>query len=114
MKTMRTIILILLVFPNFLFASFPIIESVSNDTLEINGSQYKEVAIDSLYKYPLPGENITQYRDRLKRNNIKYPKNPNESSSLKPWQIYLLIVIAVFSIIVISVFIQIIKDLEGV
>jgi len=57
---MRTIILILLVFSNFLFASFPIIESVSNDTLEINGSQYKEVAIDSLYKYPLIGENITQ------------------------------------------------------
>jgi len=111
---MRTIFLILLVFPNFLFASFPIFESVSNDTLQINGSQYKEVAVDSLYKYPLLGENITQYRDRLKRNNIKYPKNPNESSSLKPWQIYLLIIIAVFSIIVISVFVQIIQDLEGV
>ena len=53
---------ILLFLPSFLFASFPITCLENTDTINISGGQYKEIGVDSLYKYPLQNENMKQYR----------------------------------------------------
>ena len=72
---MRMFFVILLFLPSFLFASFPTICLENTDTINVSGVQYKEIGVDSLFKYPLPNENIKQYRERLKIKTFKIQKN---------------------------------------
>ena len=105
---MRKLLFILFVSPNFMFASFPISYYEYSDTIVIDGSKYIEVGVDSLYKLPLPDEDLSEYRVRLKKYNIQ-----NSQNSLKApitfWQIILIIGI-VFLIIFIFILSSVIKD----
>ena len=107
---MRKLLFILLISPNFMFASFPVSDYEYSDTIVIDGSKYIEVGVDSLYKLPLPDEDLSEYRVRLKKYNIQ-----NSQNSLKApitfWQIILIIGI-VFLIIFIFILSSVIKDLS--
>ena len=46
-------------------ASFPI--CLKNDTILIDGKNYRVIGVDSLYKYPLPNEPLSKYRKRIKK-----------------------------------------------
>ena len=84
---MRKLLFILLISPNFMFASFPISDYVCSDTIVIDGSKYIEVGVDSLYKFPLPDEDLNEYRARLKKYNIqKSIKTP-----ITFWQVILML-----------------------
>ena len=86
---MRTILLFTF-FPFILFASFPTKNHFFSDTILENGKLYREISVDSLYKFPLDGETMLEYKARLKRNQfvsnnsyaIKYKKK-----SWSFWQI---------------------------
>ena len=68
---MKTLLIFFALIPILTFASFPIDSAMQlNDTIVVEGKKYKEVAIDSLYKYPLTNESVKEYRARLKRNSI--------------------------------------------
>ena len=82
---MKNFLFCLLFFPLFSFASFPIeIDFQSSDTIIRNGKIYVDIGIDSLSKYPVEKETLTEYRERLKRQfnqensklNTAYEKKP--------------------------------------
>ena len=84
---MRNLIILIFLFPVSVFASFPVISDVQfNDTIIENGKIYKEVAVDSLYKYPLKNESMQDYRKRLKSRvkaeSVRPPRTP-----LTFWQV---------------------------
>lgn len=84
------IILLLTFSPFFLFASFPVKNHIFLDTIIENGKVYKEISVDSLYKFPLEGETLQEYKSRLKRNqviskNLDLVKSKRQSWSF--WQI---------------------------
>ena len=107
---MRMFFVILLFLPSFLFASFPIICLENTDTINVSGVQYKEIGVDSLFKYPLPNENIKQYRERLKIKNIQDSKE-SVKTPITFWQI-ILIMINYYSSIFISVFATLLNDIS--
>ena len=92
---------ILLFLPSFLFASFPTTCLENTDTIHISGGQYKEIGVDSLYKYPLPNENIKQYRERLKIKNIQHSKE-SVKTPITFWQIILIVLIVILVVYVIQ------------
>ena len=92
---------ILLFLPSFLFASFPTTCLENTDTIHISGGQYKEIGVDSLYKYPLPNENIKQYRERLKIKNIQHSKE-SVKTPITFWQIILIVLIVILVVVVIQ------------
>ena len=92
---------ILLFLPSFLFASFPTTCLENRDTINISGGQYKEIGVDSLYKYPLPNENMKQYRERLKIKNIQHSKE-SVKTPITFWQIILIVLIVVLLFFVIQ------------
>ena len=98
---MRKLLFILLISPNFMFASFPVSDYVYSDTIVIDGSKYIEVGVDSLYNLPLPNENLSEYRVRLKKYNIQ-----NSQISVKTpitfWQVILILAIIWLIVIVIT------------
>ena len=98
---MRIFFIILLFLPSILFASFPSTCLENTDTFNISGGQYKEIGVDSLYKYPLPNENMKQYRERLKIKNIQYSKE-SVKTPITFWQIILIVLIVVLVIFVIQ------------
>ena len=93
--------IILLFLPSFLFASFPTTCLENTDTINISGGQYKEIGVDSLYKYPLPNENMKQYRERLKIKNIQHSKE-SVKTPITFWQIILIVLIVILVIYVIQ------------
>tara|TARA_B000000437_G_scaffold50702_1_gene35763 strand:+ start:1995 stop:2312 length:318 start_codon:yes stop_codon:yes gene_type:complete len=93
---------ILLFLPSFLFASFPTICLENTDTINISGVQYKEIGVDSLFKYPLPNENIKQYRERLKIKNIQDSKE-SVKTPITFWQIILIMLIIILVIFIIGI-----------
>ena len=92
---------ILLFLPSFLFASFPTTCLENTDTINISGGQHKEIGVDSLYKYPLPNENMKQYRERLKINNIQHSKE-SVKTPITFWQIILIVLIVILVVFVIQ------------
>ena len=99
---MRIFFVILLFLPSFLFASFPTICLENTDTINISGVQYKEIGVDSLFKYPLPNENIKQYRERLKIKNIQDSKE-SVKTPITFWQIILIVLIVILVIFIIGI-----------
>ena len=99
---MRMFFVILLFLPSFLFASFPITCLENTDTINISGGQYKEIGVDSLYKYPLPNENMKQYRERLKIKNIQHSKE-SVKTPITFWQIILIVLIIILVIFIIGI-----------
>ena len=72
----------MLFFPLFGFASFPIeFAFQSSDTIIRNGKIYVDVGVDSLSKYPVEQETLTEYRERLKTQLNQENSNNNSVSS---------------------------------
>ena len=79
---MKNFLFCLLFFPLFSFASFPIeIDFQSSDTIIRNGKIYVDVGVDSLSKYPVEKETLTEYRARLKKQLNQQNSNNNTVSS---------------------------------
>ena len=72
-------------FPLFLLASFPISHNV--DTIVIDGKMYRSIGIDSLAKYPLEKESLSEYRLRLRKQGINGENIIKERKPLTFWQI---------------------------
>ena len=72
-------------FPLFLLASFPISHNV--DTIVINGKMYRSIGIDSLAKYPLEKESLSEYRLRLSKQGINGENIIKERKPITFWQI---------------------------
>ena len=72
-------------FPLFLLASFPISHNV--DTIVIDGKMYRSIGIDSLAKYPLEKESLSEYRLRISKQGIKGENIIKERKPLTFWQI---------------------------
>ena len=80
MKKIILFINTLLVFSNISFGSFPISTNLQiNDTI-INSKNPVKIQVDSLSKYPIENETLTEYRERLKRNGIKSIQSSNSAS----------------------------------
>ena len=79
---MKNFLFCLLFFPLFGFASFPIeFAFQSSDTIIRNGKIYVDVGVDSLSKYPVEQETLTEYRERLKTQLNQENSNNNSVSS---------------------------------
>ena len=79
---MKNFLFCLLFFPLFGFASFPIeFAFQSSDTIIRNGKIYVDVGVDSLSKYPVKQETLTEYRERLKTQLNQENSNNNSVSS---------------------------------
>ena len=72
-------------FPLFLLASFPISHNV--DTIVIDGKMYRSIGVDSLAKYPLEKESLSEYRLRLSKQGINGENIIKERKPLTFWQI---------------------------
>ena len=82
---MKKILLFFFSFPLFLFASFPISHNV--DTIVVNGKMYRSIGVDSLAKYPLEKESLSEYRVRLSKQGINGESLIKERKPLTFWQI---------------------------
>ena len=82
---MKKILLFFFSFPLFLFASFP--TSYNVDTIVIDGKMYRSIGIDSLAKYPLEKESLSEYRIRLSKQGINGESLIKERKPLTFWQI---------------------------
>ena len=72
-------------FPLFLLASFPISHHV--DTIVVEGKMYRSIGVDSLAKYPLKKETLSEYRARLSKQGINGENIIKERKPLTFWQI---------------------------
>ena len=72
-------------FPLFLLASFPMYHNA--DTIVIDGKMYRSIGIDSLAKYPLKKETLSEYRARLSKQGINEENIIKERKPLTFWQI---------------------------
>ena len=72
-------------FPLFLLASFPISHNV--DTIVIDGKMYRSIGVDSLAKYPLEKESLSEYRLRLSKQGIDGENIIKERKPITFWQI---------------------------
>jgi hypothetical protein len=103
---MKNFLFCLLFFPLFGFASFPIeFAFQSSDTIIRNGKIYVDVGVDSLSKYPVEQETLTEYRERLKTQLNQENSNNNSVSSKTSvnWTtviIFLLILGALFAFMI--------------
>ena len=93
-------------FPLFSFASFPIkLDFQSSDTIIRNGKIYVDVGVDSLSKYPVEKETLTEFRARFKKQLNQENSNNNTLSSKTSinWTtviIFLLILGALFALMI--------------
>ena len=79
---MKNFVFIFFFFPLFSFASFPInLNFLSSDTITRNGKIYVDIGVDSLSKYPVEKETLTEYRARLKKQLNQQNSNNNTVSS---------------------------------
>ena len=72
-------------FPFFLLASFPISHNV--DTIVVKGKMYKSISVDSLSKYPLEKESLSEYRARLSKQSLNGENIIKDRKPLTFWQI---------------------------
>ena len=93
--------ILIIFFPIFCFASFPIKEDIQFiDTVLVNEKIYEDIAVDSTSKYPLEKETLTEYRARLKKQLYS---SSSEKTKYSLGAKVLLIVILLIVIIMIAV-----------
>ena len=81
---MKNFVFIFLFTPLFSFASFPIkLDFPSSDTIIRNGKIYVDVGVDSLSKYPVEKETLTEYRARLKKQFNQENSSNNTANEKK-------------------------------
>ena len=77
---MKNFLLVILSFPLFCFASFPIkSDFTKSDTIIINGKIYIQSQVDSLISYPIEKKTTAQFKERPKNQSI----NGNNPQNLK-------------------------------
>ena len=105
---MKKILLLFFCFPLFCFASFPVQEDFQLiDTVIINGKIYIDIGVDSTSNYPLKKETLSEYRKRLKNQNITQvnaKKSVDWTRIITVFLVLVAIVIIVYLIAVISFF----------
>ena len=80
---MKNLFICLFFIPLFGFASFPIkFNYQHSDTIIKNGKIYVDVGVDSLSKYPIEKETLTEYRERLK-NQLNQENSNNNTLTRK-------------------------------
>ena len=72
---MKKLIVILLCFPFFSTASFPILSSLQINDTTINSKTPAKTQVDSLSKYPIGNETLEEYKERLKKNGFDQSQN---------------------------------------
>ena len=98
------IILLFIFSPFFLFASFPVKNHIFLDTIIENGKVYKEISVDSLYKFPLEGETLQEYKARLKRNQVVSKNSDLIKSKKKSWGFWQIIGLLAIIWLIICIF----------
>lgn len=91
---------IIIFFPMFCFASFPIQEEIRFiDTVLVNEKAYEAVVVDSTSKYPLENETLSEYRARLKKQlNISSSKEAKYPLGVKVFFILLILFVIILMI----------------
>ena len=93
--------LLIIFFPIFCFASFPIQEEIRFiDTVLVNEKAYKAVVVDSTSKYPLEKETLTEYRTRLKKQ--LYSSSSEEKKLPLLTKVFLIVLIIIVLILIIA------------
>ena len=97
---MKKIIFFFFCFPLFCLASFPVEYGLQlSDTVIINGKIYIGAGVDSTSNYPLEKETLSEYRERLKNQNIT-PVNAKKSINWTRIIITFLVLGAILSLLV--------------
>ena len=93
--------IIIIFFPIFCFASFPIQEDIRFiDTVLVNEKAYEAVVVDSTSKYPLENESLTEYRARLKKQ--LYSSSSEEKKLPLLTKVFLIVLIIIVLILIIA------------
>jgi hypothetical protein len=88
-----------------LFASFPVKNHIFLDTIIENGKVYKEISVDSLYKFPLEGETLQEYKSRLKRNQVMSKNLDLVKSKRQSWSFWQIVGVLAIIWLIICIFI---------
>ena len=89
--------ILIIFFPMFCFASFPIQEDIRFiDTVLVN----EAVVVDSTSKYPLEKETLTEYRARLKKQ--LYSSSSEEKKLPLLTKVFLIVLIIIVLILIIA------------
>ena len=92
---------LIIFFPIFCFASFPIQEDIQFlDTILLNEKAYEAVVVDSTSKYPLEKETLTEYRKRLKKQ--LYSSSSEEKKLPLLTKVFLIVLIIIVLILIIA------------
>jgi len=93
--------ILIIFFPMFCFASFPIQEDVQFiDTVLVNEKLNEAVVVDSISKYPLENETLTEYRTRLKKQ--LYSSSSEEKKLPLLTKVFLIVLIIIVLILIIA------------
>ena len=107
---LKKILLLFFCFPLFCFASFPVQEDFQSiDTVIINGKIYIDIGVDSTSNYPLKKETLSEYRERLKNQNIT---EVNAKKSID-WTRIIITFLVLFAIVTLLVSIAFLNSLSG-
>jgi len=95
--------ILIIFFPIFCFASFPIKEDIQFiDTVLVNEKIYEGIAVDSTSKYPLEKETLTEYRKRLKKQ--LYSSSSEEKKLPLLTKVFLIVLIVIVLVLIIWMF----------
>ena len=95
--------ILIIFFPMFCFASFPIKEDIQFiDTVLVNEKIYEGIAVDSTSKYPLEKETLTEYRKRLKKQ--LYSSSSEEKKLPLLTKVFLIVLIVIVLVLIIWMF----------
>ena len=93
--------ILIIFFPMFCFASFPIEEDLQFiDTVLVNEKLNEAVVVDSTSKYPLEKETLTEYRARLKKQ--LYSSSSEEKKLPLLTKVFLIVLIIIVLILIIA------------
>jgi hypothetical protein len=93
--------ILIMLFPMFCFASFPIQEDIRFiDTVLVNEKLNEAVVVDSTSKYPLEKETLTEYRARLKKQ--LYSSSSEEKKLPLLTKVFLIVLIIIVLILIIA------------
>ena len=100
---MNFVRILIIFFPMFCFASFPIQEDIQFiDTFQVNENIYEGVAVDSTSNYPLEKETLTEYRKRLKKQ--LYSSSSEEKKLPLLTKVFLIVLIVIVLVLIILMF----------
>ena len=93
--------ILIIFFPMFCFASFPVQENIQFiDTVLVNEKLNEAVVVDSTSKYPLEKETLTEYRARLKKQ--LYSSSSEEKKLPLLTKVFLIVLIIIVLILIIA------------